>query len=87
MAVRCSIRLEVPIARAGKLLVSEEYLGVLTDMANAKMDVNRDRTDKFMDMFVAQVSTVSALSAILSAIESCTRPEIVAAFCFRWKLA
>ena len=56
VGVRCSIRLEVPVAEAGHVLVPESYLGFLTALANQKMKLNRQRSDQFMTNFIAQVS-------------------------------
>ena len=47
VAIRCSIRLEVPLGGSGRLLVSEEYVRFLVGIANGKMEVNRKRTDQF----------------------------------------
>lgn len=58
VGVRCSIRLEVPIAEAGDVLVPESYLRFLTASANQKMKLNRQRSDQFMTNFIAQVSSL-----------------------------
>ncbi|AEE82410.1 Met-10+ like family protein / kelch repeat-containing protein [Arabidopsis thaliana] len=47
IAIRCSIRMEVPIGDTEKLMVSPEYVKFLVDIANEKMDANRKRTDGF----------------------------------------
>lgn len=49
VAVRCSIRLEVPLGSNKELLVSKEYVWYLVELANAKMDANRKRTDGFLE--------------------------------------
>ena len=55
IAVRCSIRMEVPVADNGKLLVSDEYLGYLVEQANMKFDANKTRIDRFTESFVREV--------------------------------
>ncbi|KFV94065.1 tRNA wybutosine-synthesizing protein 3, partial [Eurypyga helias] len=40
MAVRSTHCLEVPLSRQGKLMVSEEYIEFLVDVANGKMEEN-----------------------------------------------
>nr|XP_043622298.1 tRNA wybutosine-synthesizing protein 2/3/4 [Erigeron canadensis] len=47
VAIRCSIRLEVPLGCTGKIMVSKEYLGYLVGIANEKMEANRKRSDSF----------------------------------------
>ncbi|KAH6787777.1 Met-10+ like family protein / kelch repeat-containing protein [Perilla frutescens var. hirtella] len=49
IAIRCSIRLEVPLGNTQKLMVSPEYVEYLVDIANEKMGTNRKRTDLFFD--------------------------------------
>ncbi|KAG5405109.1 hypothetical protein IGI04_011228 [Brassica rapa subsp. trilocularis] len=47
IAIRCSIRMEVPLGDTGKVMVSREYVRFLVDVANEKMVANRKRTDGF----------------------------------------
>nr|XP_033771800.1 tRNA wybutosine-synthesizing protein 3 homolog isoform X1 [Geotrypetes seraphini] len=47
MAVRSTHGLEVPLSRKGKLLVNEEYIEFLVQIANQKMEENKKRTDRF----------------------------------------
>ncbi|KAJ7557692.1 hypothetical protein O6H91_04G005500 [Diphasiastrum complanatum] len=54
VAIRCSIRLEVPVAQDGLLLVSLDYLRFLTKLANDKMVANHQRTEKFFALFSHQ---------------------------------
>ncbi|GJR14349.1 tRNA wybutosine-synthesizing protein 2/3/4 isoform X1 [Tanacetum coccineum] len=49
VAIRCSIRLEVPLGSSDKVMVSKEYLGYLVEIANEKMEANRKRSDSFHD--------------------------------------
>lgn len=47
IAIRCSIRMEVPLGDTQKLMVTPEYVKFLVDVANQKMDTNKKRTDGF----------------------------------------
>ncbi|KAI3680535.1 hypothetical protein L6452_35307 [Arctium lappa] len=49
VAIRCSIRLEVPLGDTGMIMVSKEYLNYLVGIANEKMEANRKRSDGFHD--------------------------------------
>lgn len=49
IAIRCSIRLEVPLGDTLKLMVSPEYVEYLVGVANEKMEANRKRTDLFLN--------------------------------------
>ncbi|CAN4096146.1 unnamed protein product [Withania somnifera] len=49
IAIRCSIRLEVPLGDNEKIMVSPEYVEYLVELANEKMEANRRRTDNFLD--------------------------------------
>ncbi|KAL3678169.1 hypothetical protein R1sor_021125 [Riccia sorocarpa] len=51
VAIRCSIRLEVPIADDGQVLVTEKYLEYLVNLANRKMVLNQQRVDRFLAAF------------------------------------
>ncbi|KAI3456455.1 hypothetical protein Pfo_013118 [Paulownia fortunei] len=52
IAIRCSIRLEVPLGDMQKLMVSPEYVEYLVEVANEKMGANRKRTDLFLNKLV-----------------------------------
>ncbi|KAL6567498.1 hypothetical protein OROGR_001166 [Orobanche gracilis] len=52
IAVRCSIRLEVPLGDSQKLMVSPEYVEFLVEAANEKMGANRKRTDLFYNKLI-----------------------------------
>lgn len=52
IAIRCSIRLEVPLGDTEKIMVSSEYVKYLVELANEKMEVNRKRTDNFLDILL-----------------------------------
>ncbi|KQK83174.1 tRNA wybutosine-synthesizing protein 3 [Amazona aestiva] len=47
MAVRSTHCLEVPLSHKGKLMVSEEYMEFLIDVANRKMEENTRRIGRF----------------------------------------
>ncbi|XP_028588912.2 tRNA wybutosine-synthesizing protein 3 homolog isoform X2 [Podarcis muralis] len=47
MAVRSTHCLEVPLSRKGKLMVSEEYVDFVVQVANQKMEENWKRIDRF----------------------------------------
>lgn len=49
IAIRCSIRLEVPLGSNREIMVSREYLRFLVGVANEKMEANRKRTDAFLE--------------------------------------
>lgn len=49
IAIRCSIRLEVPLGDTEKIMVSPEYVKYLVELANEKMEANRRRSDNFLD--------------------------------------
>ncbi|KAG5246736.1 Met-10++ family protein [Salix suchowensis] len=46
--IRCSIRMEVPLGDSDRILVSEEYVKFLVDVANQKMEANWKRTQGFL---------------------------------------
>ena len=49
IAIRCSIRMEVPLGSRREILVSRDYLKYLVEIANEKMDANWKRTQGFME--------------------------------------
>lgn len=49
VAIRCSIRLEVPLGDGEKVMVPREYVQYLVRVANDKMEANRKRTDLFFE--------------------------------------
>ncbi|CAI5486115.1 unnamed protein product [Closterium sp. Naga37s-1] len=54
-AVRCSIRLEAPLTAGGVPLVGDAYVRQLAAVANGKMTLNRDRTERFRARFKEEV--------------------------------
>ncbi|KAI4311995.1 hypothetical protein MLD38_036854 [Melastoma candidum] len=49
VAIRCSIRMEVPLGRSSKVVVAEDYVRYLVSVANEKMEANRKRTDGLLE--------------------------------------
>ncbi|XP_062088464.1 tRNA wybutosine-synthesizing protein 2/3/4 [Humulus lupulus] len=48
IAIRCSIRLELPLGNTQKLMVSPNYVQYLVGIANEKMEANRKRAEGFL---------------------------------------
>ncbi|RLM85219.1 tRNA wybutosine-synthesizing protein 2/3/4 isoform X2 [Panicum miliaceum] len=61
VAIRCSIRMEVPLGQSGELVVSPEYVRYLVRIANSKMEANKKRMDGFLDLL--QTKGLSGSSA------------------------
>ncbi|XP_038981938.1 tRNA wybutosine-synthesizing protein 2/3/4 isoform X2 [Phoenix dactylifera] len=55
VAIRCSIRLEVPLGQIGFIMISPEYVRYLVRIANDKMEANRKRTDGFLHVLQSKV--------------------------------
>ncbi|KAK9267461.1 hypothetical protein L1049_009887 [Liquidambar formosana] len=73
IAIRCSIRLEVPLGDTHRIMVSPEYVRYLVGLANEKMEANRKRTEGFMQAMlcngfagpeIAESGEVVLLSAV-----------------------
>ncbi|XP_071073477.1 tRNA wybutosine-synthesizing protein 3 homolog isoform X2 [Dasypus novemcinctus] len=47
LAVRSTHGLEVPLSHKGKLMVTEEYIDFLVNIANQKMEENKKRIERF----------------------------------------
>lgn len=58
VAIRCSIRLEVPLGEMDCLMVTPEYVRYLIGIANDKMAANRRRTDGFLQVLHGMVGSV-----------------------------
>ncbi|XP_048457529.1 tRNA wybutosine-synthesizing protein 3 homolog [Rhincodon typus] len=56
MAVRSTHCLEVPLSHRGTVLVSEEYIEYLVQVANQKMEENEKRRERFYAGIVAALS-------------------------------
>ncbi|XP_043941733.1 tRNA wybutosine-synthesizing protein 3 homolog [Protopterus annectens] len=67
MAVRSTHCLEVPLSHRGKLLVTDEYIGHLVQVANQKMDENKKRIDRFYSC-LQSVLTVAEPTGNLSTV-------------------
>lgn len=52
IAIRCSIRLEVPLGDTQRIMVSSDYVKYLIEVANEKMEANKKRTDLFLDVLL-----------------------------------
>ncbi|XP_015574248.1 tRNA wybutosine-synthesizing protein 2/3/4 isoform X1 [Ricinus communis] len=52
VGIRCSIRMEVPLGDTDDVLVSPEYVRFLVEIANEKMEANRNRTQGFLSALV-----------------------------------
>ncbi|KAJ1405583.1 tRNA wybutosine-synthesizing protein [Sesbania bispinosa] len=50
IAIRCSIRMEVPLGDTQKIMVTPEYVRYLVQVANDKMEANRKRTERFLEL-------------------------------------
>ncbi|KAK1304759.1 tRNA wybutosine-synthesizing protein 2/3/4 [Acorus calamus] len=55
VAIRCSIRMEVPLGEMGHVVVSPEYVRFLVDIANKKMELNKKRTDGLLQALLKKV--------------------------------
>ena len=55
VAIRCSIRMEVPLGQTGEVVVSPEYVRYLVRIANSKMEANKKRMDGFLDLLQTKV--------------------------------
>lgn len=61
-----ALRMEVPIAMDGKLLVDLPYLRTLVSMANDKFKKNSARIDRFYDLFALRFPIPAAVSSPVS---------------------
>ncbi|XP_010137870.1 PREDICTED: tRNA wybutosine-synthesizing protein 3 homolog, partial [Buceros rhinoceros silvestris] len=75
MAVRSTHCLEVPLTHKGKLMVSEEYIEFLIDIANRKMEENSRRIDRFYKRL--EVALETAANANNSSAEEAVRSRPV----------
>lgn len=56
IAIRCSIRLEVPLGDTLNVMVTPDYVRYLVRVANHKMEANRKRTDRFLQVLQSNSS-------------------------------
>uniref|UniRef100_A0A0E0I1D3 tRNA wybutosine-synthesizing protein 2/3/4 n=1 Tax=Oryza nivara TaxID=4536 RepID=A0A0E0I1D3_ORYNI len=54
VALRCSIRMEVPLGQTKELVVSPDYIRYLVRIANSKMEANKKRMGGFLDLLQAK---------------------------------
>jgi len=66
IAIRCSIRMEVPLGDTQKIMVTPEYVKYLVQVANEKMEANWNRTDRFLRLLQNNGSMVKDNSNRLS---------------------
>ncbi|KAL0023672.1 hypothetical protein WJX77_012323 [Trebouxia sp. C0004] len=60
--IRCSLRLEVPVADAGRMLVDKDYLQkYLVDFGNEKMEANWARTTRLHHLFQQKMMQLESL--------------------------
>lgn len=52
VGIRCSIRMEVPLGDTQKIMVSKDYVRFLVEVANEKMEANRQRSEGFLRAFM-----------------------------------
>ncbi|KAL2642169.1 hypothetical protein R1flu_009756 [Riccia fluitans] len=76
VAIRCSIRMEVPIADGGQVLVTERYLEYLVNLANKKMVLNQQRIDRFLATFIATLAPPDGLSRPLGKVTTDGRKAV-----------
>ncbi|KAF5200292.1 tRNA wybutosine-synthesizing protein 2/3/4 [Thalictrum thalictroides] len=62
IAIRCSIRLEVPLGSIGNMMVSPDYVRYLVSIANEKMEMNRKRTECFLQVLETKLLDNQVLS-------------------------
>jgi tRNA wybutosine-synthesizing protein 3 len=55
VAIRCSIRMEVPLGQTSQLVVSPEYIRYLVKIANMKMEANKKRMTGFLELLQTTV--------------------------------
>ncbi|THU51364.1 hypothetical protein C4D60_Mb06t30260 [Musa balbisiana] len=70
VAIRCSIRLEVPLGQMDHILVTAQYVHYLVTIANDKMEANRKRTESFL-----QVLQCKGLSGSSKEILDCSQED------------
>lgn len=63
IAIRCSIRLELPLGDSQKIMVSPDYVRYLVEIANEKMEANRKRTEGFLRALLSNGFVGSTVAA------------------------
>lgn len=70
VAIRSSIRMEVPIGLIDGLVVSPEYIRYLVRIANCKMESNKKRMDGFLDVLQSK-----GLPGISGLLDGCNKTD------------
>ncbi|CAL9096891.1 unnamed protein product [Musa acuminata var. zebrina] len=73
VAIRCSIRLEVPLGQMDHILVTAQYVHYLVTIANDKMEVNRKRTESFLHVLQFKGLSGSSKEIIDCSQEDCNQ--------------
>ena len=63
VSIRCSIRLELPVIRNGKLLVPKEYLHEIADLSSEKFEDNFRRIGRFHSIMKTKLMKLSGAAA------------------------
>ncbi|XP_019387180.1 PREDICTED: tRNA wybutosine-synthesizing protein 3 homolog isoform X2 [Crocodylus porosus] len=73
MAVRSTHSLEVPLSQMGKLMVTEEYVDFLVQIANRKMEENLKRIDRFYRCLQLALKTQrGSSSSLCETVKTCS---------------
>ncbi|XP_006021827.2 tRNA wybutosine-synthesizing protein 3 homolog, partial [Alligator sinensis] len=73
MAVRSTHCLEVPLSQMGKLMVTEEYVDFLVQIANRKMEENLKRIDRFYSCLQLALKTQhGSSSSLCETVKTCS---------------
>ncbi|KAK1326195.1 tRNA wybutosine-synthesizing protein 2/3/4 [Acorus calamus] len=75
VAIRCSIRMEVPLGEMGHVVVSPEYVRYLVDIANKKMELNKKRTDGLLQALLKKGNCMGGSAGI------CSEDERTSSYC------
>ncbi|KAG5011256.1 hypothetical protein JHK87_019771 [Glycine soja] len=77
IAIRCSIRMEVPLGDTRNVMVTPHYVRYLVQVANDKMEANRKRTQRFFQVLLSNGSVLADNSNHLSGTnEVCDHLEL-----------
>ncbi|CAN9502853.1 unnamed protein product [Ophioblennius macclurei] len=74
-AVRSTHGLEVPLCHKGKLLVSQDYIAFLVQIANQKMEENLRRIDRFYQNLVSALPAEQLQKIQIAAAPSSEEPQ------------
>ncbi|KAK8470851.1 hypothetical protein PHAVU_003G078700 [Phaseolus vulgaris] len=77
IAIRCSIRMEVPLGDTRTVMVTPEYIRYLVRVANDKMEANRKRTQRFFQVIQSTCSLITDNGdCLLPTNEACNHLEL-----------